>query len=165
MVADGIYMPDIPVWLSSWVHTSPLSSLLLCCVWWKLLRNLASLGNLSGYPEPETGPFGVRRKTSVCLKEHWIKSENQNAGSMGAHGQLQWGMDFPSMKHWMLKMLRWAGYPKVASFWGLEKVEFLFFSSSFFFSLGDGCLWHDAILFDRSNHNPLHLVSVYPLLV
>lgn len=65
-----IYVLDIPVWLSSWVHTSSLSSLLLFCVWWKLLRNPASLGKLSAYPESETGPFEVRSKTLVCLDEH-----------------------------------------------------------------------------------------------
>jgi len=38
-------------------------------VWWKPLRNLLNLGNVSAYPETAAVPFEVRRKTSVCLTE------------------------------------------------------------------------------------------------
>lgn len=58
-----MYVSDIPAPLCSWLHASFLSSLLLCCVWWKPLRNLVNLGNLSAYPETETVLFEVRRKT------------------------------------------------------------------------------------------------------
>lgn len=81
-----MYVSDIPILLFSQVHTSFLSSLLLCCVWWQPLKNLVNLGNLSAYPEAETVPFEVRRKTSVCLPELCLNQEPKPkcAGSMEA---------------------------------------------------------------------------------
>lgn len=83
-----MYVSDIPILLFSQVHTSFLSSLLLRCVWWQPLKNIVNLGNLTAYPETETVPFEVRRKTSVCLPELCLNQEPKSkcAGSMEAYG-------------------------------------------------------------------------------